>query len=147
MTMWLVWLGAGLLAVVLELLTASALVSIWFAVGACAAALVSLLDFSIGIQIAVFVIMSFLSMLIVRPVAARYLRGNVVRTNADRYIGEKGIVTKKITSNDWGEVKIQGTIWHAVSVEDEEIEEGSRVKVVAIEGAKLLVMKLQNEDK
>ena len=129
------------------LLTASALVSIWFAVGACAAALVSLLDFSIGIQIAVFVIMSFLSMLIVRPVAARYLRGNVVRTNADRYIGEKGIVTKKITSNDWGEVKIQGTIWHAVSVEDEEIEEGSRVKVVAIEGAKLLVMKLQNEDK
>ena len=86
-------------------------------------------------------------MLIVRPVAARYLRGNVVRTNADRYIGEKGIVTKKITSNDWGEVKIQGTIWHAVSVEDEEIEEGSRVKVVAIEGAKLLVMKLQNEDK
>lgn len=125
--MWLVWLGVGLLAVVLELLTASALVSIWFAVGACAAALVSLLDFSIGIQIAVFVIMSFLSMLIVRPVAARYLRGNVVRTNADRYIGEKGIVTKKITSNDWGEVKIQGTIWHAVSVEDEEIEEGSRV--------------------
>ena len=145
--MWLVWLGVGLLAVVLELLTASALVSIWFAVGACAAALVSLLDFSIGIQIAVFVIMSFLSMLIVRPVAARYLRGNVVRTNADRYIGEKGIVTKKITSNDWGEVKIQGTIWHAVSVEDEEIEEGSRAKVVAIEGAKLLVMKLQNEDK
>lgn len=145
--MWLVWFGVGLLAVVLELLTASALVSIWFAVGACAAALVSLLDFSIGIQIAVFVIMSFLSMLIVRPVAARYLRGNVVRTNADRYIGEKGIVTKKITSNDWGEVKIQGTIWHAVSVEDEEIEEGSRVKVVAIEGAKLLVMKLQNEDK
>lgn len=145
--MWLVWLGVGLLAVVLELLTASALVSIWFAVGACATALVSLLDFSIGIQIAVFVIMSFLSMLIVRPVAARYLRGNVVRTNADRYIGEKGIVTKKITSNDWGEVKIQGTIWHAVSVEDEEIEEGSRVKVVAIEGAKLLVMKLQNEDK
>lgn len=145
--MWLVWLGVGLLAVVLELLTASALVSIWFAVGACAAALVSLLDFSIGIQIAVFVIMSFLSMLIVRPVAARYLRGNVVRTNADRYIGEKGIVTKKITSNDWGEVKIQGTIWHAVSVEDEEIEEGTRVKVVAIEGAKLLVMKLQNEDK
>ena len=147
MMMWLVWLGVGLLAVVLELLTASALVSIWFAVGACAAALVSLLDFSIGIQIAVFVIMSFLSMLIVRPVAARYLRGNVVRTNADRYIGEKGIVTKKITSNDWGDVKIQGTIWHAVSVEDEEIEEGSRVKVVAIEGAKLLVMKLQNEDK
>ena len=147
MMMWLVWLGVGLLAVVLELLTASALVSIWFAVGACAAALVSLLDFSIGIQIAVFVIMSFLSMLIVRPVAARYLRGNVVRTNADRYIWEKGIVTKKITSNDWGEVKIQGTIWHAVSVEDEEIEEGSRVKVVAIEGAKLLVMKLQNEDK
>ena len=145
--MWLVWLGVGLLAVVLELLTASALVSIWFAVGACAAALVSLLDFSIGIQIAVFVIMSCLSMLIFRPVAARYLRGNVVRTNADRYIGEKGIVTKKITSNDWGEVKIQGTIWHAVSVEDEEIEEGSRVKVVAIEGAKLLVMKLQNEDK
>ena len=146
MMMWLIWLGVGLLAVVLEIITATALVSIWFAVGACAAALVSLLDFSIGIQIAVFVIMSFVSMLIVRPVASHYLRGNIVRTNADRYIGEKGIVTRKITANDWGEVKVQGTIWHAVSVDDGEIEEGNNVKVVAIEGAKLLVKKLKNAD-
>ena len=66
-------------------------------------------------------------MLIVRPIASRYLRGNTVPTNADRFIGEIAQVTSLVTKDEWGEVKVNGTMWHAVPVDDDSIEEGATV--------------------
>lgn len=139
-----IWLGLCVAALVIELVTPTALVSIWFAVGAVMAALLAFLHVPLQIQIVCFVVVSIVSMLIVRPIAARYLRGNVVKTNADRCIGETGVVTKDITSDEWGEVKVCGAIWHAVDVDGSHIAKGERVKVVAIEGAKLLVRVMEN---
>ena len=80
-------------------------------------------------------------MLVVRPIASRYLRGNTIATNADRCIGEFGVVVKPIMADEWGEVKVNGSLWHAISVDGTPIEKAARVKVIAIEGAKLLVRK------
>lgn len=134
-----IWIAVCVGAVLIELLTPTALVSIWFAVGAVIGALVALVNLPIPAQFICFAVVSLVSMMIVRPIASRYLRGNIVPTNADRFIGEIGVVTKDISKTEWGEVKIQGTLWHAVPVEDVIIKEQERVKVVAIEGAKLLV--------
>ena len=57
-------------------------------------------------------------------------------TNSLVKIGE---VTKKIESNKYGEVKIFGNTWTAMS--SSEIEVGARVKVLRIEGVKLIVKK------
>lgn len=141
-TMLLIWIGLSIAAVVVELITPTALVSIWFAVGGVIAVLLAFLDLPVWLQIAAFVVVSLVSMLIVRPIAAKYLRGNTVATNADRCIGEIGIVTKKITEEAWGEVKINGAIWSAVSLDAGSIEEHENVKVIAIEGAKLLVKRV-----
>ena len=140
--MLMIWIGICIAALVLELITPTALVSIWFAVGAAVSAILSLMDIPLWAQITMFAIVSIVSMLIVRPVAARYLRGNTVATNADRCIGSVGVVTNKITHDIWGEVKVNGTIWHAVSVDKDEIDIEEQVKVVAIEGAKLLVKRV-----
>lgn len=137
-----IWIGVCVAAIVLELVTPSALISIWFAVGGVIGALTAIINLPMWTQIVCFVIVSFVSMLIVRPVAARYLRGNTVATNADRCIGEIGIVIQAITSEAWGEVKVGNATWHAISVEGDEIEMQARVKVVAIEGAKLLVRRV-----
>lgn len=134
-----IWIAICIGAVLIELLTPTALITIWFAVGAIIGALVALVNLPVYVQIICFAIVSLVSMMIVRPIASRYLRGNVVPTNADRFIGEIGIVTKKITKEEWGEVKIQSTLWHAIPVDNVIIEEQEKVKVVAIEGAKLLV--------
>lgn len=142
MSMVFIWIIICVAAILIELLTPSALISIWFAVGAVIGALAALIHLPIWVQIACFVIVSIVSMLIVRPVATRYLRGNVVATNADRCIGSIGVVIKNISRDEWGEVKVGGSIWHAVPVEDEIIEVNAKVKVVAIEGAKLLVIKV-----
>lgn len=142
MSMVIVWLIVCGLAIVLELVTPSALISIWFAVGGAIGALAALVNLPLWAQIVCFLCVSLISMMIVRPIATRYLRGNVVATNADRCIGAIGIVTQTIQQNEWGEVKISGSLWHAVSIENDVIEEHVKVKVVAIEGAKLLVKRV-----
>ncbi|MFR9119322.1 MAG: NfeD family protein [Merdibacter sp.] len=48
-----------------------------------------------------------------------------------------------MTTARWGIVKVEGSSWSAASYEGERIEKGSRVKIVAIEGAKLLVAKIE----
>ncbi len=142
-------LGAALVlavlaaAVIVELVTPTALVSIWFAAGALAAVIFTILHASFWLQIAVFVLVSLLLLALVRPAATRYLRGNVVATNADRYIGAIAVVEQTITTAQWGIVKVEGSSWSAASYEGERIEKGSRVKIVAIEGAKLLVAKIE----
>ncbi|MCI9041510.1 NfeD family protein [Dubosiella newyorkensis] len=134
-----IWLGIALVALVLEILTPSALVSIWFCVGALIGALLALCKTSFEIQIVGFFIVSIVSMLVVRPIASRYLRGNIVPTNADRMIGQVGTLTKSIEDGHWGEVYILSTYWSAISCSNEPIKKGSKVKVCSIEGAKLVV--------
>jgi membrane protein implicated in regulation of membrane protease activity len=143
MEMILIWLGTALAAVVLELITPSALVSIWFALGAVVAALCAALQLSVAIQFIVFLLISVLAMLIVRPVASRYLRGNVVPTNADRMIDQTGKVTRTIYEDQWGEVYVLSSYWSAVSLHHETIEKGTKVKILNIEGAKLIVEPLR----
>lgn len=133
------WICMVIGAIVIELITPTALVSIWFACGAAIAFLLEMLGADITIQIVAFFAVSLITMVIVRPIATRYLRGNVVATNADRMINEIGLVSKDIREEAWGEVKIKGSIWSAVSKDTTTIEVGKRVKVVAIEGAKLIV--------
>lgn len=138
----MIWIGISIAAVIFELLTPSALVSIWFAVGGVIGILLAALNVPLWAQITAFLVVSVVSMIVVRPIASRYLRGNIVATNADRCIGEIGIVTKKISEDAWGEVKVNGTLWSAVSVEHETIDAHEEVKVIAIEGAKLLVRRV-----
>ena len=137
-----VWIAISIGALLIELLTPSALISIWFAVGGVIGAVASLVHLPVEVQIACFAIVSIVSMLIVRPIASRYLRGNTVATNADRFLGENAEVIQMIKKNEWGQVKVNNTIWHAVSIDGEEIEEHTMVKVLAIEGAKLLVRRI-----
>lgn len=137
-----IWIGVCIVMIIAELVTPTALISIWFAVGSVIAMLLSLLNLSVGIQIVSFVIVSIISMIVVRPIATAYLRGNIVATNADRCIGQIGIVMKEINEDEWGEVKVKGTLWHAISYDDKCIEVEEKIKVIAIDGVKLIVKKI-----
>ena len=87
-----------------------------------------------------FALVCVLSLCIIRPLAARALRGNVVATNADRLIGTTAIVEEHISPQKWGSVRVQGRVWSAVSMDGSSVEPGTRVRIKAIEGAKLIVM-------
>lgn len=119
------------------------LVSIWFAMGAISAMVVSLFTNSIFIQLVIFIIVSIISLILTKPIVEKITNKKVEPTNLDRVIGKTGIVTKKITVDNYGEVKVLGTIWTAVS--DENLDEKDKVIIKKIDGVKLVVSKKEEE--
>ena len=126
--LWL-WIGLIVLFVIIEAATVQ-LVTIWFAIG----------SVEIWIQFLIFAVVSAVALAVTRPFVKKFTKGRKQPTNADRYIGQEATVTEKISNElSTGAVRIGGLVWTARTVDNSEAEEGERVTVEAIEGAKLLV--------
>ena len=140
MNMTIFWLIAFILFVVGEAVTVG-LVSIWFAVGALGALLTAALGGGLWLQIAVFMILSALSLMLLKPLSRKWMAGHkAARTNADRVIGETALVTEDIDNTmATGQVQVDGQIWTARSAHGVVIPAGSRVKVLSIQGVKVMV--------
>ena len=127
------WLIAAIVLVIVEILTAG-FGSICFALGAALAALAAGLGVdSIVWQIAIFVVVSLLTFIFLRPVVMRFLdkRSKDVKTNADAIIGRKGVVSERIdASQHTGRVAIDGDDWKAVSEDGAIIEKGDDVEII-----------------
>lgn len=136
------WLILVAIFIVIEIATLG-LTTIWFAGGAFVAAIVGLLGANLIIQIICFVIVSALLVALTRPIALKYLKKNIEKTNIDAIIGKKGIVITEINNlNASGSVKIDNMEWTARSKEGNVISIDSTVEVIAIEGVKLIVIKV-----
>ena len=135
-----IWLAVIVLAVTIEAVSPQ-LVSIWFAVGALASLVASMLVWPLWVQLLLFVGITLLSVLLTRPLVKKRLDTRTVQTNSDRYVGMQGIVLQTIDNTQGvGQVKVQGSIWTARSEQaDRKIPENAVVTVVRIEDAKLIV--------
>ena len=143
MNMTIFWLIAFIIFVVGEAVTVG-LVAIWFAVGALGALAAAALGGGLWLQIAVFLILSALSLLLFKPLSKKWMANHkVARTNADRVIGETALVTEDIDNAlAAGQVQVDGQIWSARSAHDVVIPAGSRVKVLSIQGVKVIVERM-----
>ncbi|MCR5100432.1 MAG: NfeD family protein [Butyrivibrio sp.] len=142
----LLWLIVCVALAIIELITFG-LVTIWFAFGALVACLASLAGIPLMAQLILFIIVSIVVMILVRPLATKYVNSRVVKTNIDAAIGKQVAVTQKIdNSAGSGKVTMEGSNWNAVSQNDSEtFEIGDWVEVVKVEGTKLFVKALKNE--
>ena len=120
------------------------LTSIWFAVGSLAALIASALGLNIVIQFVAFLVVAIVLLIYTRPVAKRIFKVGINKTNVDALIGKHGYVTKAIQLKELGQVKLEGQIWTAKGQEYETYEVDEQVEVMAIEGVKLIVKKLEN---
>ena len=135
----IVWLVLLVLLVLGEIATVS-LTSIWFAVGALGGLIVAFFHGSTFLQITVFLILSGLSLLLVRPMFKNFMKTGISPTNADRVIGKTAVVTQTIDNMAaQGQVSIAGQIWTARSEHNLVIPADSRVKILRIEGVKVFV--------
>ncbi len=135
----LLWASVIVLAAVIEAGTMD-LSSIWFSVGAVFALIIALIwPEYIFVQAIVFVIVSIILLLVLRPIFKKNMRKNEIKTNADSLVGKIAVCTTAIKDGERGEVKIEGKIWTAISNED--IEKNEKVTVLAIKGVKLVVRK------
>lgn len=141
------WLVVLVVFLVVEGITVG-LVSIWFAAGALAALLVSLVTDNIWVQILVFLLMSAVALAALRPLARKYFSPKAHQpTNADRIIGTVGVVTEKIDNLEAkGQVWVNGTTWTARSDNGQPIETDIKVRILRIEGVKVFVQSLESSD-
>lgn len=135
------WLAICIIAIVAELATSAALVSIWFAVGAFFAMLTAMAGAETLPQWMVFAVVSLAAMILFRRKAVRSVNRKAVATNADRIIGREGRVKERISNlEEQGSVVVDGQEWTARTKEDGvEVPAGSLVRVLAIAGVKAIV--------
>lgn len=138
-TVYIFWAAAILIFGIAEAVTVQ-LVSIWFLVGAIAALIAALCGATPVIQIIIFIAVSVLALVITRPLVKKYISPKKENTNADRVIGQIGIVNEDIDNiNAKGQVKADGKIWTARSIDNSIIPAGSEVIIDRIDGVKLIV--------
>ncbi len=138
-----IWLGVLALAVIVEALTFT-LVSIWFVPGALVAMVLSFFStVELWVQIVVFLTVSLLLMIFLKPLTDKFLIGKRVATNADAVIGEEAIVTEAIHNiQSRGQVKVKGQYWTARAADNNTTYDvGDILHVIAIEGVKLICKK------
>ena len=139
MSVWCVWLAVFVVCIGLEA-ASMALTSIWFAGGALIACVLSIAGVNLYIQMAVFVVVSFLLLYSTRPLALRYINQKTVRTNVDALVGKKARVTAEIDNDEArGTAMVSGQEWTARSADGRTIAAGTLVTVAEIRGVKAIV--------
>ena len=138
-SMAVIWLALAVIFLIIEAITVG-LATIWFAAGAFAAFVLSLLNVPVLAQVVIFIAVSCCLLVFTRKIFVEKLRTGSESTNVDALIGETGIVTEEIRPLTVGQVKINGQVWSALGKDDETIEKDRLVKVIAIEGVKLIVI-------
>ena len=135
----ILWLVLFLLFLWIEAQTIS-IVSIWFAVGALAAALCGILGGELWLQAVVFFCISGILLALLRPVVRKHFTPKLTKTNVDAVVGTTGKVLKRIDNEAAeGQVKLGSMEWTARSTTGAPIEEGTLIRVDRIEGVKVFV--------
>ena len=133
------WLVMMVLSIWIEVSTIT-MVSLWFAAGALVSMIAALLGAQLWLQMVLFIAVSGVLLLLLRPIARKYFTPRITRTNVDAVVGTTGIVTREINNLlAEGQVKLSGLEWSARSTSGENIAEGTQIKVDRIEGVKVFV--------
>lgn len=135
---WIFWLVLVIVLSFVEIATVS-LVSIWFVASGIVAMILSFFIEDTAIITTIFILLGIFLLVISRPIVNKLRSKDNEKTNLDRIIGETAIVTEDIKKNVVGEVKVDGKRWSAVSKET--CLKGDTVKVLKIDGVKLIVEK------
>ena len=133
---WIMWMIAAGGFLVIEALTVG-LVSIWFVPGAIIAAILSVWVKNFYIQLAVFLVVSGITMFLSKKFFKKTKSEKLAESN-DLLIGKTALAKTDISSTD-GKVIVGDVYWRAVS--ESQINEGEYVTVTAVKGNILTVTK------
>lgn len=143
----LIWVIIAVIFAVIEAFTMG-LTTIWFTVGGVAACIIALIGGPLILQIAVFLIVSIILLYFTRPLAEKRLKIGHEKNNIEQMIGKTAIVTETIKPYYPGQAKLNGLVWTAVSAQEAEIlEKNDLVRVIKVEGVKLVVESVKGEEK
>lgn len=138
----ILWTFIIIVTIIVEIETAG-LISIWFTAGAIAALIANGFGVPTIWQVVIFIASSAVFILLTKPLSKRFMNTTFIKTNADRFIGKIGEVTRDIPNDgSRGEVKVENVLWSAYTTGKEVLPVGTKVIVQDIVGNKLLVAKV-----
>lgn len=136
----LVWLAVAVIFGIGEMFTAG-LTLIWFSFGALATMFLTTYVESIPMQVVIFGVSSSIMLFIATKLMIKKDESYISNTNIDALIGKYAIVEKDVSNIVYGIVNLEGEKWTAVSEKEVTYKKGEKVKVVRIDGVKLVVTK------
>ena len=142
----MVWLAVMIILIIIEFVTVG-LTTIWFAIGALVAIIVSMLGGELIPQLTAFLFVSLGMLIFTRPFAVRYINSNRTRTNYEGIIGKVVRITQDVDNMaGTGCAIVNGQEWTVrTSDEGSRISAGNLAKVIDIKGVKLIVEKYEEE--
>ena len=132
------WFGIAVICAVIEGMTLG-LTTVWFALSAVLMIFISMLHPPFYVQCVLFALVALLLLFFTRPIALKLLHAKREKTNADSLIGKKAVVLQTITEWEKGQVKINGVVWTAASVNGTALPGGEECIIERIEGVTLIV--------
>lgn len=133
------WLIVIVLGVLVDLLNSSFLF-VGFSIGALGALIINILNLHVVLQFIIFAIISSLFFIFIFPRVRKNIKESHLgtKTMEQSYVGRTFVTPKTI--EDTALIKYEGIFWTFKS-KSGVIEEGERVKIIGIEGNKLLIKK------
>lgn len=134
------WLVLAAIFFVLEIITPGALVSVWFAAGALAAAIGALCSLPLLAQAGIFLVFSSVLLFLTRPLARRLHNQESPDFGSPALIGRQGKLLEPVDrEKGTGLIRLDGTTWRCMSSDGEPIDMNRMVTVMKIDGNKLVV--------
>lgn len=146
----LYWLIIGILLSAFEIITPG-FVIICFGVSALIVSLLAFLGVSnLTVQVIIFSVLSLLFTVLSRTIFKKYLMKNSnfnkIQSSLEKLIGSHGVVIESINNDiSTGRVMVNSENWAARSVDNSIIEKNFKIKVIKIDGIKLIVEPVKSE--
>lgn len=140
-----VWLIVAVAFGIAELMTTS-LTLVWFSIGALVLMVLSTFIESVIIQIALFAAISITLLVTFTKYFVDKDKTFKYNTNLQGIEQKTGVVKVEILPYATGIVTLTGEDWTAISDSNEKIEVGQLVKIIRIEGVKLVVKPIDNQE-
>ena len=98
---------------------------------------------SLQLQLMLFALFTLIFIIFTRPLVVKLFKTQDTFSNVKALVGQHGISTTNLAPLQYGQVKVNGEIWTALS--QSEIKADTRIVVTGIDGVKLIVEEAAQE--
>ena len=133
---WWMWLLAGFLLLLLELVTPGGFFVLFFGAGAIVVGIMAMFGVAGGqaLQWLLFSVLSVCALLLFRKPLLERMRRGQPPGEVDSLVGETAVAMSDISAGEVGKAELRGTAWTARNIGDQPVTAGQRCRVEQVDG-------------
>lgn len=131
-----VWIAVGLVIAALEMIVPGNVI-IWFGAAAVLTGILAFFVHNNHVLFGFFLVLSGVMVFLAQWIGRKITKSEPAPVGANRFDGVEAVVMAAIRPGEPGRVKVLGEEWRAESAQS--LEKGERVRVVRVDGTRLIV--------